>query len=135
MSLGPTYPVSVEPHLATLHLLTGTREARSTHPEFYEEEGVLRALSKQLLQATFLFRKFVIYLTNVHRFEQRVTVRMVGVPNVHEEVFVVLQETIRDIPIINFFIERGLTCVNWRTSGNLGIPPLKAHLQKKVIRA
>lgn len=74
----------------TVPPLRGTRKARSTHPEFYEEEGVLRALSKQLLQATFLFRKFVIYLTNVHGFKQRVTVRMVGVPNVHEEVFVVL---------------------------------------------
>ena len=98
--------------LATLHLHTGTREAWSTHPEFDEEEGVLRALSKQLLQATFLFRKFVIYLTNVHGFEQRVTIRMVGMPDVHEEVFVVLQETMGDIPVINISTERGLTCVS-----------------------
>lgn len=72
----------------------------------------MRALSKQLLQATFLFRKFVIYLTNVHGFEQRVTIRMVGMPDVHEEVFVVLQETMGDIPVINISTERGLTCVS-----------------------
>lgn len=48
---------------------------------------------------------------------------MVGMPNVHEEVFVVLQETIRDIPIINIPIEWGLAYVNWRMSGNLEIPP------------
>jgi hypothetical protein len=106
VTLGPACPVSVEPATAGYtDLLPGSREAWSTHPEFDEEEGVLRALSKQLLQATFLFRKFVIYLTNVHRFEQRVTVRMVGMPDVHEEVFVVLQETIGDIPIINISIE------------------------------
>lgn len=100
---GYTAPCSQEP---------GKSQPLSTHPELYEEEGVLRALSKQLLQATFLFRKFVIYLTNVHGFEQWVTVRMVGMPNVHEEVFVVLQETIGDMHIRNSFMEWGLTCVN-----------------------
>lgn len=105
----------MEIQLAVLHLarslarsLTGTSEITlSTHPEFYEEEGVLRAFSKQFLQATFLFRKLVVYLTNVHRFKQRVTVRMVGMPDVHEEVFVVLQETNGDIRITNAFREQG----------------------------
>lgn len=98
------------------------REAWSTHPEFDKEEGVLRALSKQFFQATFLFRKFVIYLTNVHGFEQRVAVRMVGMPDVHEEVFVVLQETIGDIPITNFFHKMGTHLCEWSMSGNLQIP-------------
>lgn len=62
-----------------------------THPEFYEEESILRPLPKELLQAALLFREFVINLTNVHRLEQGVAVRMVGVSNVHEEVFIVLQ--------------------------------------------
>lgn len=109
MNESGTHPAShCGPQLATLHLLIGTREAWSTYPEFDKEEGVLRALSKQFLQATFLFRKFVIYLTNVHRFEQRVTIRMVGMPDVHEEVFVVLQETIGDISITNFSTGRNL---------------------------
>lgn len=51
----------------------------------------MRPLPKELLQAALLFREFVINLTNVHRLEQGVAVRMVGVSNVHEEVFVVLQ--------------------------------------------
>lgn len=88
-------------------LLTGTSKITlSTHPEFYEEEGILRAFSKEFLQATFLFRKLIVYLTDVHRFKQRVTVRMVGMPDVHEEVFVVLQETNGDIPITNAFREQ-----------------------------
>lgn len=88
--------------------LTGTSEITlSTHPEFYEEEGVLRAFPKQFLQATLLLRKLVVDLTNVHRFKQRVTVRMVGMPDVHEEVFVVLQETSGDSPITNAFREQG----------------------------
>ena len=36
-----------------------------------------------------------------------VTVRMVGVPDVHEEVFVVLQETNRNIPITNPLVKPG----------------------------
>lgn len=60
----------------------------------------MRPLPKEFLQTALLFRKFVVNLTNVHRLEQRVTVRMVGVSNVHEEVFIVLQGGNRKISAV-----------------------------------
>lgn len=63
-----------------------------THPEFYKEEGILGAFCIQLLQSAFLFWKFIVDLTNVHRLQQGVTVGMIRLPDVHKQVFVVLQE-------------------------------------------
>lgn len=78
------------------HSPPGQQRSRSSpprlaHPEFDEEESILRPLPEELLQAALLLGKFVVNLTNVHRLEQGVAVRMVGVSNVYEEVFVVLQ--------------------------------------------
>lgn len=41
-------------------------ELQATYPELYEEEGILRAFAKQLLEPSFLLWEFVINLTNVH---------------------------------------------------------------------
>lgn len=66
---------------------------RSTHPEFNKEECVLGAFLIQLFQAAFLLRKLVVDLSDVHGFEQGVTVGGVGLSNVDKQVFAVLQRT------------------------------------------
>ena len=47
--------------------------------------------SKEVLQASFLFREFVINLMNVYRLQQGITIGMVGMPDMYKQVFVVLQ--------------------------------------------
>lgn len=73
-------------------LFTSLTLTLHTYPEFDEEEGVLGAFSIQLLQPSLLLWKFVINLTDVHRLQQGVTVRMICLPNMYEEVLVVLKE-------------------------------------------
>lgn len=62
-----------------------------THPELHEKESILGPLPKELLQPALLLGELVVDLADVHRLQQRVAVGMVGVADVHEEVFVVLQ--------------------------------------------
>ncbi len=61
-----------------------------THPKFDEEEGVLRALLVQLLESSRLLGELVVDLSDVHRLQQRVAVRGVGLADVHKQVFAVL---------------------------------------------
>lgn len=71
---------------------TGTPTSPSlTHPELHEKESILGPLPKELLQPALLLGELVVDLADVHRLQQRVAVGMVGVADVHEEVFVVLQ--------------------------------------------
>lgn len=66
-------------------------ELQCTYPELYEEEGILRAFTKELLQSSFLLWKFVINLTNVHRLQQGITVGVICLTDVYKKVLVVLQ--------------------------------------------
>lgn len=66
-------------------------EHQSTYPELYEEEGILRAFAKKLLQPSFLLWEFVINLTNVHRLQQGIAVRVICLTDVYKKVLVVLQ--------------------------------------------
>lgn len=63
-----------------------------TYPELNEEEGILWTFSIQFLQSSFLLRKFIINLTNVHRLQQGVTVGMICLSNMYKQVLVVLEE-------------------------------------------
>lgn len=62
-----------------------------THPEFDEEESVLGAFLIKLLEAALLLWELVVDLPDVHSLQQRVTVGRVGLSNVDEQVFAVLQ--------------------------------------------
>lgn len=73
-------------------IYTSTWLINYTHPEFYQEEGILGALSVQLLQSSFLFWEFIVNLTNVHRLQQRITVGMIRLPDMYKQVLVVLKE-------------------------------------------
>lgn len=63
-----------------------------THPEFYEEEGILWAFSIKLLQSSFLLWKFIINLSNVHRFQEGVAVGMIRLSDMYKQVLVVLKK-------------------------------------------
>lgn len=56
----------------------------NTHPEFYQEEGILWPFSVQLLQSSFLLWKFIINLTNVHRLQQSVAVGVICLTDMYE---------------------------------------------------
>lgn len=62
----------------------------AAYPKLDEKEGVLWATLIELLEATFLLRKLVVDLADVHGLQQRVAVRGVRLADVHEEVFAVL---------------------------------------------
>lgn len=62
----------------------------TTHPEFNEEEGVLRALLIQLLESALLLGELVIDLSDVHSLEEGVAVGGVGLSNVDKQMFAVL---------------------------------------------
>lgn len=55
-----------------------------THPEFNEEERILGTFSIQLLQPSFLFWEFVVNLTDVHRLQQGITVRMICLSDMYK---------------------------------------------------
>lgn len=55
-----------------------------THPEFYEEEGILGTLAVKLLQTSLLFWEFVVNLANVHRFQQGVAVGVICLSDVYK---------------------------------------------------
>lgn len=63
----------------------------TAHPEFNEEESILRAFLIQLFEPTLLFRELIIDLPNVHSLEERVAVRGVGLSDVDKQMFAVLQ--------------------------------------------
>lgn len=67
-----------------------------THPEFNEEECVLRAFLVELFEAALLLGKLVIDLPDVHSLEERVAVGGVGLAYVDKQVFAVLQCEERD---------------------------------------
>ncbi len=62
----------------------------ASYPKLDEEEGVLGPTLIELLEATLLLRELVIDLADVHSLQQRVTVRGIRLPDVHEEVFAIL---------------------------------------------
>lgn len=62
----------------------------AAYPKLDEKEGVLGPTLIELLEATFLLRKLVVDLADVHGLQQRVAVRGVRLADVHEEVFAVL---------------------------------------------
>ena len=79
-------------HSLTAHAIKGAHVVLQVRvqigPEFDQEEGVLRPLLVQLLQAAGLLRELVVDLLHVHRFEERVRWLLCYV---HEQVLVILQ--------------------------------------------
>lgn len=65
----------------------------TTHPEFNQEESVLRAFLIELFESTLLLRELVVDLPDVHSLKEWVTVGGVGLPNVDKQMFAVLQWT------------------------------------------
>lgn len=62
------------------------------YPELDKEEGISWPPFKQLLQAPFFLRELVIDLSDIHCLEIGIIVARTWLPNVHEQVFVILQE-------------------------------------------
>lgn len=65
----------------------------TTHPEFNQEEGVLRAFLIKLFESALLLRELVVDLPDVHSLKEWVTVGGVGLSNVDKQMFAVLQWT------------------------------------------
>lgn len=65
----------------------------TTHPEFNQEESILRAFLIKLFEPTLLLRELVVDLPDVHSLKEWVTVGGVGLSNVDKQMFAVLQWT------------------------------------------
>lgn len=63
----------------------------TTHPEFNQEESILRPFLIKLFEPTLLLRELVVDLPDVHSLKQWVTVGGVRLSNVDKQMFAVLQ--------------------------------------------
>lgn len=61
------------------------------HPEFHQEESVLRPFLIQLFEPTLLLGELVVDLPDVHSLEERVAVGGVGLSYVDKQMFAVLR--------------------------------------------
>ena len=109
----------------------------TTHPEFNQEECVLRAFLIKLFEPALLLRELVVDLPDVYSLEEWVAVGGVGLSNVDKQMFAVLQwtgkqETRGDAVNLKTIGCKTLPCVTFlldlESEGTIKLSPVNSFL-------